>query len=217
MAKNKKKGQLALRLGLNDERIPKLFGLLCLFVAAYLFVAFFSYLFTWYIDQDVVLHWPGWTLLLNGTHEMANWLGRLGAITSNFFFYWCFGLPSFLLVYLLGRIGMNRIFRQSFAALMPTINYTIVAMIVAAVFLEFVAGGAQFPWGGAVGEGIANWLQNFVGTVGLWLLIIAVVIGMVVWRTNPNFNELTLDKLLEEGVDYFSDLMSGASLRRKKR
>lgn len=216
MAKKKKKGQLALRLGLNDERIPKLFGLLCLFIAAYLFVAFFSYLFTWYIDQDRVLHFSGW-LLLESNIEMANWLGRLGAITSNFFFYWCFGLPSFLLVYLLGRIGMNRIYRQSFAALMPTINYTIVAMIVSAVFLEFVAGSAQFPWGGAVGEGIANWLQNFVGTVGLWLLIIAVIIGMVVWRTNPNFNELTLDKLIEEVVDYFSDLLSGAGLRRKKR
>ncbi len=216
MAKKKKKGQLALRLGLNDERIPKLFGLLCLFIAAYLFVAFFSYLFTWYIDQDRVLHFSGW-LLLESNIEMANWLGRLGAITSNFFFYWCFGLPSFLLVYLLGRIGMNRIYRQPFASLMPTINYTIVAMIVSAVFLEFVAGTAQFPWGGAVGEGIANWLQNFVGTVGLWLLIIAVIIGMVVWRTNPNFNELTLDKLIEDVVDYFSDLTSGAGLRRKKR
>ena len=216
MAKKKKKGQLALRLGLNDERIPKLFGLLCLFIAAYLFVAFFSYLFTWHIDYSRVHHYTGWNLL-NGKFEMANWLGRLGAITSNFFFYWCFGLPSFLLVYLLGRIGFNRIYRQPFQTLMPTINYTIVVMIVAAVFLEFITGDAEFAWGGAVGEGIANWLQNFVGTVGLWLLIIAVITGMIVWRTNPNFNELTLEKLAEEVVDYFSDLFSGANLRRKKR
>lgn len=216
MAKKKKKGQLALRLGLNDERIPKLFGLLCLFIAAYLFVAFFSYLFTWYIDQNFVLHNSGWDIL-SSKAEMANWLGRLGAITSNFFFYWCFGLPSFLLVYLLVRIGTNRIFRQPFATIMPTVNYTIVAMLLASVFLEFITGDAAFSWGGAVGDGIASWLQNFVGTVGLWLLIIAVVAGMVVWRTNPNFDELTLDKLLEEIVDYFSDLMSGASLRRKKR
>jgi len=216
MTKKKKKGQLALRLGLNDERIPKLFGLLCLFIAAYLFVAFFSYLFTWHIDQNLVKTRTGWDIL-NSNAEMANWLGRLGAITSNFFFYWCFGLPSFLLVYLLFKIGNNRIFRQPFTTIMPTINYTIVAMLLAAVFLEFITGAANFPWGGAVGEGIADWLQNFVGTVGLWLLIIAVVIGMVTWRTNPNFNELTVDKMLEGVVDYFSDLTSGASLRRKKR
>ncbi|MEL6968583.1 MAG: DNA translocase FtsK [Bacteroidota bacterium] len=216
MAKKKKKGQLALRLGLNDERIPKLFGLLCLFIATYLFVAFFSYLFTWHIDFSRVHHHTGWKLL-EGDFEMANWLGRLGAIVSNFFFWWCFGLPSFLLVYLLGRIGINRIYRQPFQTLMPTINYTIVAMIVAAVFLEFIAGSAEFPWGGAVGEGFANWLQNFVGTVGLWLLIIAVITGMIVWRTNPNFNELTLEKLAENVVDYFSDRFSGANQRRKKR
>ncbi|MEZ4988087.1 MAG: DNA translocase FtsK 4TM domain-containing protein [Saprospiraceae bacterium] len=215
MAK-KKKGQLSLKLGLNDERVPKLFGVLSLFLAAYLFIAFFSYLFTWRIDQDRVLHFSGW-LLLESEMEMANWLGRLGAITSNFFFYWCFGLPSFVFIYLLFRIGINRIYRQPFAALMPTINYTIVAMIVASVLLAFITGDAEFPWGGAVGDGIATWLQNFVGTIGLWLLIIVVVAGMFIWRTNPNFNELTLEKLLEEGIDYFSDFFSGAAARRKKR
>lgn len=217
MARKNNKGQLKLRLGLNDERIPKLFGLLSLFTAAYLFIAFFSYLFTWHIDQDIVFNYSGW-VLLDSSMEMANWLGRLGAITSNFFFYWCFGIPSFLLVYLLYRIGMNKIHSRPFATLMPTINYTLVAMLVMAVFLEFIAGkDAQFPYGGAVGENIAVWLQNFVGTIGLWLLIIAVIIGMVVWRNNPNFNELTLDKLIENTLEYFSDLFSGAKSKRTKR
>lgn len=216
MAKKKKKGQLALRLGLNDERVPKLLGLLYLFVAAYLFVAFFSYLFTWHIDQDRVLHFSGW-LLLDSSMEMANWLGRLGAITSNFFFYWSFGLPSFVLVYLLFRMGINRVYRQPFVRLMPVINYALVAMLVASILLAFIFGNAQFPWGGAVGEGIATWLQNFVGTLGLWLLIIAMVGGMVVWRTNPNFNELTIEKLIEQGIDAVTDFFSGAAARRKKR
>ncbi|MCB0637595.1 MAG: DNA translocase FtsK, partial [Lewinella sp.] len=216
-AKKKKKGQLALRLGLNDERIPKLVGLLCLFLAAYLFIAFTSYLFTWQIDQDRVLRFS-WKLLLDSNMEMANWLGRLGAIVSNFFFYWLLGLPSFLVIYLLVRIGLNRIRREVFAKLMPTITYSIVAMILAAIFLEFIAGvDASFPFGGAVGESISNWLQRFVGTIGLWLLIIAMVIGMIVWRTNPNFNELTVDKVIDDVVDYFSDIFSGARGRRKKR
>ena len=53
--KRKKKGQLSLNLGVNDERIPKLLGILCLFFALYLFIAFTSYLFTWHIDQDKVM------------------------------------------------------------------------------------------------------------------------------------------------------------------
>ena len=100
-AKKKKKsafGQLSLNLGKYDERIPKLFGVLCMFLAIYLFIAFSSYVFTWQTDQDRVLQFS-WGLLLQGDVEMSNWLGRLGAIVSNMFFYWGFGLPSFIFVF----------------------------------------------------------------------------------------------------------------------
>ena len=88
-AKKKKKsalGQLSLNLGINDERIPKLLGVLCVFLAFYLFIAFSSYIFTWQTDQDRVLQFS-WSLLLQGEIEMDNWRGRLGAIISNMFFY----------------------------------------------------------------------------------------------------------------------------------
>ena len=88
MAK-KKKGQLAFRLGINDERIPKLLGILCLFIAFYLFVAFTSYLFTWGYDQDKLDIF--FTELLSSDIEMANWLGKLGAVVSHAFFFWGFG------------------------------------------------------------------------------------------------------------------------------
>ena len=101
MAAKKKKNlkQLSLKIGLNDERIPKLGGVVLLFLSLYLFIAFFSYLFTWYIDQDKVLRFS-WQQLLASEFQMANWLGRLGAVVSNAFFYWGFGLPSFLFILL---------------------------------------------------------------------------------------------------------------------
>ena len=117
MAAKKKKSsgnfsQLLLNLGKNDERVPKLFGILCLFFAFYLLIAFSSYLFTWQQDQDMVLH-SSWTRIWSDDYEMSNWLGRLGAVISNLFFYWGFGLPSFVFVFLLFQIGMGRIRRQS--------------------------------------------------------------------------------------------------------
>ena len=105
MAKKKKKGQLSLRLGINDERVPKMLGVLLLFIAAYFFVAFVSYLFTWRIDQDRVLRFS-LSLLLQGDIDMANWLGRLGAIVSNMFFYWGFGIASFVFIYIFGKVGL---------------------------------------------------------------------------------------------------------------
>jgi S-DNA-T family DNA segregation ATPase FtsK/SpoIIIE len=152
MAKRKqKKGQLSLRLGLDDERVPKLFGILLLFLAVYLGIAFISYLFTWKIDFDLVDE-HSFELLFSNEHRMANWLGRLGAIVSNFFFYWTFGLPSLLLVYLFATLGLNRIYRRPLKQFMVTFNYTMVVIFFASVFLEFVAGSAEFRWGGALGE-----------------------------------------------------------------
>lgn len=216
MAKKQKKGQLALRLGLNDERIPKLFGILFIFLAVYLAIAFISYLFTWKIDQDRVLRFS-FQLLLTSEHDMANWLGRLGAIISNFFFYWCFGLPSLFLVYLFVRLGLNRIYRQPLLQFFPILNYVLLMMFFGAVLLEFLFGAAEFPWGGALGEAVNRWLQSFLGSIGLVFLFLLVGVLMVVWRTNPNFNELTLEDVVAQIVDYISDLFSGARARRKRR
>ena len=104
-ASKKKKSSKNKGINLQDERIPKLLGALSLFFALYLFIAFTSYLFTWQIDQDRVLRFS-WSLLAQGDIEMANWLGRLGAIVSNMFFYWGFGLPSYLFVAALALTGV---------------------------------------------------------------------------------------------------------------
>ena len=83
-------------LRVNDERVPKIVGLILMFLAFYLLISFTSYLFTWEEDQDRVLQFS-WGLLLED-FKMSNWLGRLGAIVSNMFFYWGFGASSFLIV-----------------------------------------------------------------------------------------------------------------------
>ena len=98
MAAKKKKssgnfGQLLLNLGKNDERVPKLFGILCLFFAFYLLIAFSSYLFTWQQDQDMVLH-SSWTRIWSDDYEMANWLGRLGGWNVLFRITQFFRLPE---------------------------------------------------------------------------------------------------------------------------
>jgi hypothetical protein len=153
MAKAKKSSkQLGLRMGLNDERIPKLFGLLLLFIAVYLTIAFVSYLFTWKIDQDRVLRFS-WKLLSEDAATVDNWLGRLGAFLSNFFIYFCFGVPSFILVYFLARLGLNRLRR---AALAPMANLFVKLMLLTigmSVLLSFFFGSlTDFPIGGGVGD-----------------------------------------------------------------
>ncbi len=212
-----KKGQLSLKLGINDERIPKLFGVLCLFFALYLFIAFTSYLFTWRTDQDSVLR-ISWGLLLDTNMEMANWLGRLGAIVSNMFFYWGFGLPSFIFIYLLVQFGLYLIRRKPLVQFVPTLNRMIILLLVSSMFLEFVAGDAGFPWGGAFGEGLSDWLRSFVGALGLVVLLVFVLAGMFVWTFNPNFNNLTAKEAFDEAWEYVSARLAGRLyLQRRQR
>ncbi len=198
--KKKKGGQFSLGRGLKDERVPKLLGLLLLFTGLYLLVAFISYLFTWQIDQDRVLRFS-WELLWQGQVQMANWLGRLGAIVSNFFFYYGFGLPSFILVFLCGIVGTALIRRSPVQRYIRSVRYGLLLMVVLSIIFELFAGNANFPWGGAIGEYITDWLYKFVGPVGLVLLIVFVGIAMLVWLFNPNFRELTPSMVVEESRD----------------
>lgn len=214
MAAKKKKGQLSLRFT-EDERIPKLMGVLLLFFALYLFIAFTSYLFTWQIDQDRVFHFS-WERLLDSRYEMANWLGRLGAILSNFFFYYLFGLPSFLLVYLLVLMGTALIRRISLYRFTSRIRYTVILLIFLSVIFEFLFGTFGFPWGGALGDTINQWLYRFVGTAGQIVLFGTIAFGLVVWRFNPNFDQLSFGQAMQEIYFYFEALIQGKLFRRGK-
>ncbi len=216
MAKKKKKGgQLSLRMGLNDERIPKMIGVLCLFIAFYLFIAFSSYLFTWQTDQDRVLKFA-WSTLLLSDMDMANWLGKLGAIVSNMFFYWGFGLPSYIFVFVIANIGLGLIRRVPLKKQVKMLRYSLITLLTASVFLEFIFSGSAFSWGGAFGEGVATWLQNLVGTIGLIVLFLFVILSAIVWAFNPNFNDLTFRQAVNEIKLYITDLISGRKSRRSK-
>ncbi len=83
-----------------------------LFIAAYLFIAFSSYLFTWTDDYDDVNSKKLVDLFSEG-FQASNLLGRLGAVVSNTFFWWGFGISSFILVYLLVAYGMTMVTQKA--------------------------------------------------------------------------------------------------------
>ncbi len=204
-AAKKKKGQLRLRLGINDERVPKLFGIVWIFVAFYLFIAFFSYLFTWHIDQDRVLRFSG--KLLFQDLDMANWLGRLGAIVSNMFFYWGFGVPSFIFVFVLSILGFDKVQRKPLSTRYSFLGTWFFILLFSSIFLGFVTPNSEFPWGGAFGDSVSGWLQSFLGVIGLMFLFIFVLAGIIIWNINPNFNDLTPQKAWADTKYWFENLL----------
>ncbi|MBK7344397.1 MAG: DNA translocase FtsK [Saprospiraceae bacterium] len=188
--KKKKSGQLALDLKMkNDQRRPKIGGLIALLLSAYLGIAFVSYLFTWYRDQNHVLFYS-WSLLFESEVEIDNWLGKLGAITSNFFIYWGFGIGSFILVYLLFRFGLFLVLEQKLKPFWVSFRKGILLMVVVSVYCAFIFQQAGFPYGGAFGSKVSGWLIGLIGQIGMTLLLVATIIGTLVWFFNPDFNNL---------------------------
>ncbi len=213
MAAKKKSNQLSFNLG-NDDRIPKLIGVLLMFLSAYLFIAFASYLFTWTDDYDDVNSKPLGELFSEG-FQASNLLGRLGAIVSNTFFWWGFGLPSFILAYLVAIYGWSMVKRVPIRVHRSLLRQSIVILLLSSVFLEFIFGEAVFPWGGAFGEAVSEWMTSFVGVLGMIVLFLFIFIGIIVWFVNPNFNELTPQKAWYETKLWFSDILNRRYTGRK--
>lgn len=172
----------------HDERFIKIAGLVSILVAIYLTIAFISYIYTWKIDQDKVLRFS-WGILLESDLSVANWLGRLGAVVSNLFFYWGFGLPSLLIIIILFKLGFSWIRNRSITDHLPAIQNLAIITLFCSIFLEFVFASSSFPWGGAFGESSCTWLSNFIGTLGLGILLTFTVITFIIWTFNPDFEK----------------------------
>lgn len=210
------KRQLSFRMGMNDERVPKLFGVLLLFFALYLFIAFTSYLFTWKHDQHY-LSGTVWQFLLSSGSQVDNWLGRLGVLVSDFFFRWLFGLPSYLLVLLLAVWGISTINRTPFQRIWKFVrNVTLITVLLSVIFEFFAGPSAMFPWGGAVGEGISGWLVNFVGKAGTVVLFFLFAIALFVWTFNPSLNDMRPSKIRYEITQFFQGLIYGKKWKQVK-
>lgn len=182
VAKNKKKNKPT--FSFKDERIPGLWGLFFLFLAFYCFLAFSSYLFTWQDDQDAVLRFSI-GLLLDSDVEIANILGRLGAITSNFFFYFLFGLPSFALCYVFFLIGRQLIIKRPLSNLSEKLIFVTIHVLFFSILLAFLFNRFSFPMGGGFGTVISDWLVRFLGQVGTFFLFLFIGISRFLWYLNP--------------------------------
>ena len=185
----KKKTRKAKKGKVQDDRLRKISGIVCYMLAIYLAVAFISYMYTWKTDQDKVLQFS-WEIMMQGDLTVSNWLGRLGAFVSNAFFFWGFGLPSIAFVFLLFKLGTDLIKKRSLQNFFFKAKDALLWIAFLSLVLEFLFRGSDFTWGGAFGESTCLWLINFVGSVGLFFLLLFSLIGFVIWQFNPQMSQI---------------------------
>lgn len=184
--KPEKESKVTARQIVKDERTHKITGAVFLLLAAVLFIAFTSYLFTWKEDQDKVFH--GASILLPSTNiKVANLLGNLGALVSYEFFNKGFGVASYLFCSFFFIVGVNLLFARRIFSIPRNLRYVLAGLLYFSVALAFITHGNGFSWGGAVGDMISDWLTRFLGWIGTAALLFVAGLAYVIWRFNPVF------------------------------
>jgi DNA segregation ATPase FtsK/SpoIIIE, S-DNA-T family len=181
--KQEKEETVEVKQLLQDERTHKIAGSILLLIAILLFVAFTSYLFTWAEDQDKF----SYRMLLANDIKVQNLLGTLGAFLSEIFVRKGFGIASYLFCSFFFVIGVNLFFGKKIFAVSRNIKYLIVGLPVISVAAAVIFSGQPFPWGGAAGSMVKNWMYKTIGQVGTIGVLVVAVLSYIIWRFNPVF------------------------------
>ncbi len=179
-----KEAEVTVKEVVKDERTTKIAGAVCLLLAAFLFIAFISYFFTWQQDQDQVS--SGIHVLFSKDVHADNLLGILGAFISNLFMNDGFGIASFLFCTFFFVVGVNLLFGKKIFNITRNLRYLIAGLIVLSVVFSFFFG-RNFAWGGAAGDLMVDWLVKWIGKIGTASLLILTFLAYIIWRFNPTF------------------------------
>ncbi len=191
--KTDKEAKLTVSQVIRDERTHKITGAVFLLLSIFLFIAFTSYLFTWREDQDKVFR--GISILSPAQDlKVANLLGALGAYISHLFFYKGFGIASYFICSFFFIVGSNWLFAKKLFSIRRNLRYVIIGVLYVSTASAFFTRGISFPWGGALGDMLSNWLMRFLGKVGTACILFAGLLSYVIWRFNPEFRVPDLSK-----------------------
>jgi S-DNA-T family DNA segregation ATPase FtsK/SpoIIIE len=169
---------------IRDQRFPKLIGITLVLLGVFVLVAGVSYVFTWKEDQDKILNNP-FSALGEGDLILANWLGRLGAVTGNALIYWGFGISSLVIPVLVIGFGLRKFVGAGLATWYSRAGKSILAMVYLSMLLAFMFSWTHFPWGGAFGESTTMWLSNFMGFIGVLLSLLFILAATIIIQFNP--------------------------------
>lgn len=147
-------------------------SLLMLFAVA-LFIAFISFFFTWEVDQSELGE-------LTRASETQNWMQKFGANISYFFIYKGFGIASLIFASLLFLSGLT-LFLSSERKLFNNWFWGSIIVIWLSVFLGFFFSSSPLL-GGTIGFEMNSFLQDYVGKIGVALILLFGAVTYAVLR-----------------------------------
>nr|WP_299343070.1 DNA translocase FtsK [Allomuricauda sp.] len=150
-----------------------IFGSLLIVLSIALFFSFLSYYFTWQEDQSLL------TEFKDRNAEASNLLNKFGAAVSHFFMYKGFGLASFAFPLLFAITGLYLFLGLDTKGLWSKWIWGLIGIIWISIALGFFAM-EQPLLGGSIGFEMNDFLQDYVGKIGVFLILIFVLMVILV-------------------------------------
>ncbi|UII75665.1 DNA translocase FtsK [Flagellimonas sp. HMM57] len=164
------KKRLSLKLSKQNKII---LGSLLIVLSIALFFSFISYYFTWQEDQSMLSEFK------DRNAAASNLLNKFGASVSHFFMYKGFGLASFAFPLLLAVTGLYLFLGLDRKGLIGKWIWGLTGIIWISVALGFFAI-EQPLLGGLIGYEMNDFLQDYTGKIGVFLLLLFVLMVILV-------------------------------------
>ncbi len=148
-------------------------GSLLILLSIALFFAFISFYFSWREDQSLLSEFT------DRNESAKNLLNKFGASVSHFFMYKGFGLASFIFVGLLCLNGIHLFLSIPMKGMLKKWIWGMVFLIWISISLGFFAYEKPLL-GGLVGYEINDFLQDYMGKIGVLLLLLFGLIFILV-------------------------------------
>lgn len=188
MAKSQKTQNKTEQKKHNKQTIQKALGVFLMLLGAYLIASLTSYLFTWKLDQSYILtKESAWEILFVKDYIVANWAGRLGALSSHFLFYNGIGIASFVFAASLIVLGLKVLNPNTYLALKKWRKWIFFSVLFISPVLSLFFPDLEIHLGGTYGNNLTQWIGGFAGPIGNILLFST--IGFVFLRfvfTSPS-------------------------------
>ena len=154
-------------------------GIFLIFFSALIFISMTSFLFNWQADQSELDE------IITSTKDIQNFGKKIGLIVSNLLIFKGFGIGSFVFPLLLSFYGLSLLINSFTKKLIDISINALVICVWTSISLSYLIENKIF--GGVFGYEIHIFLIEYIGNVGLILLLLFILLSFIILNFNVNF------------------------------
>lgn len=139
-------------------------GVTLIILSIVLTLSFISYLMNWKADQSQA------GTMADKTVESSNLFGKIGDWLGNLFIFESIGVAAFVVAFLFFVFG-TLVFKKNYFKPWKTISHSLFFICWTPIFFGAVTNG-QGVLGGVYGYQIMDYLKSYIGSVGLWMVLV---------------------------------------------